>query len=273
MKKNKEAKPFSFTLTDDYNISLNVSAAGKSIRENKINWYSSPVDFYTLHYISEGSGNYSCENGSFDVNARDIVVIYPGQSSRLTVNKVPYVHYWINLKGVDVENLLGCTDIMRDNPVFTFDKDISEFFEKIYNNQGPEPYHQAEMLSRLYYIFAILMKNSKRSAKADSKKYHITRFTDYIQKNFSNNILIGDIAKYMGFSESQLYRLISEEFGVSPLKFLNEYRINQSKTLMKNKDLKIKSIAKMCGFSDPLYFTKAFVKHVGITPTEYRNKN
>lgn len=273
MKKHNVVEPFSFTFSDDYNISASISAAGKSIRENKIDWYSSPVDFYTLHYISEGEGVYTCEDGSFDVRAQNIIIIYPGQSSRLTVNTVPYVHYWLNIKGVDIENLLRCTDISRKNPVFAFNTDQSSFFEKIYNNQGPEPYRQAEMLSRLYHIFAMLMKNSKKSVKSNAKNYYITKFTDYIQKNFSNNILIGDIADYMGFSESQLYRLVSEEFGVSPLKFLNEYRINQSKTLLKNKELKIKLVAKMCGFSDPLYFTKTFAKHVGVTPTEYRIKN
>lgn len=269
--KNPEL-PFSHTLSGDYNISMTVSAVGRSIREKKINWYSSPVDFYTLHYVSEGKGIYSCGDSSFSVKSKDIIVVYPNQPAQLTVEETPYIHYWINIKGIDIENLLSFTDITKECPVFSFIKSKTDFFEKLYLIQGPEPSRQAEMLSKLYSLFAILMSNSENSKTVNSKKYYITKFVDYIRNNYSNNILIDDIAGHVGFSTSQLYRIVSEEFGISPLKFLNEYRIKKSKAYLKKKELKISHIAHLCGFSDPLYFTKVFVKHTGCTPTEYRNR-
>ena len=40
--------------------------------------------------------------------------------------------------------------------------------------------------------------------------------------------------------------------------------------LLESTEMKINEIAKKCGFEDPLYFTQAFKKNYGATPSEYR---
>lgn len=272
MDKKHNNPAYSFFLSDNYNMSLNVAAIGKSLRNEKIDWFSSPVDFYTLHYISKGKGVYSQGKNSFNVEEKDVIIIFSGKPAQLTVTSVPYIHYWINFKGIDIQNLLSYTNITRETPVLKVNKDLTGFFESLYKEQGPEPYRQAQILSRLYSLFAVLMKNSANNKKIDYKKYYISKFITYIEENYSNNILVSDIAHYVGFSTSQLYRVVSEEFGVSPVKFLTDYRIKKAKSLLKQPDIKINVVAKQCGFSDSLYFSKTFSRYTGMTPTEYRDK-
>lgn len=49
-------------------------------------------------------------------------------------------------------------------------------------------------------------------------------------------------------------------------------KINKAKALLHDTDISIKSICIETGYSDPNYFSRIFKKHVGITPTEFREK-
>ena len=54
-----------------------------------------------------------------------------------------------------------------------------------------------------------------------------------------------------------------------PAQFLIRYRINEACSILKNSDLSISEVAVSTGFSDPLYFSRAFKKVKGISPRAY----
>ena len=58
--------------------------------------------------------------------------------------------------------------------------------------------------------------------------------------------------------------------GKSPKEYLTEYRIKQACRLLKETDLSISAIAYSVGFENNLYFSKAFKKQKGLSPSEYR---
>ena len=62
---------------------------------------------------------------------------------------------------------------------------------------------------------------------------------------------------------------------MSPLTYLMEKRIDCAKQLLlrrnnNDSNYSIKEIAEMCGFSDPLYFSRYFKKITGVPPKEYK---
>ena len=54
--------------------------------------------------------------------------------------------------------------------------------------------------------------------------------------------------------------------------YLTELRIEYSLKLLMDKQLKLYHIAEIVGYEDPNYFAKIFKRHVGMTPSEYREK-
>ena len=73
-----------------------------------------------------------------------------------------------------------------------------------------------------------------------------------------------------GYSESHFRRIFKEAVGVSPIYFLNHYRIEHARSLMKLRSTaSVKTIAQESGFADPDYFARFFKKCTGQTPTEY----
>ena len=78
------------------------------------------------------------------------------------------------------------------------------------------------------------------------------------------------MAMSVGVSEDYLGRIFLQELGLSPMEYLNRYRIKEAKVLLNHTCASITEIADQVGFDDPAYFSRAFRKQVGISPRAYR---
>ena len=81
-----------------------------------------------------------------------------------------------------------------------------------------------------------------------------------------------DIAYYVGISRSHLFRSFQHYMSRSPKEYLTEYRIKQACHLLRETDLSVSAIAYSVGFENNLYFSKAFRKQKGLSPSEYRKE-
>jgi len=92
----------------------------------------------------------------------------------------------------------------------------------------------------------------------------------YINKHFTENITIADLAEKAGFSQYHFIRIFKKETGMTPYEYIINIRINTAKYLLRNSQLSVKDICFSTGFSSESVFCNAFKKRLGITPTEYR---
>jgi transcriptional regulator GlxA family with amidase domain len=94
----------------------------------------------------------------------------------------------------------------------------------------------------------------------------------WIEKHLSKPIQIEDLAKRMNMSLRSFQRHFTEDMGMSPIKYLQQRRVEKTKQLLRNSQLKIESLMLEAGFNDAASFRKVFVREVGVTPSEYRSK-
>jgi len=93
---------------------------------------------------------------------------------------------------------------------------------------------------------------------------------DYIKRNYHRKITLKDVADYVKLSHSYFSRLFKTEMSMTFTHYLNQVRIQQSKSLLLNENISLVDIALLTGFEDQSYFTKVFRKHVGISPGKFR---
>ena len=74
----------------------------------------------------------------------------------------------------------------------------------------------------------------------------------------------------MGLSEGETSRTFKKLTGKSPMDYVIHYRIKVATILLKNTSKSITDIAFEVGFSSSNYFTIAFKKITGLTPSEYK---
>ena len=105
--------------------------------------------------------------------------------------------------------------------------------------------------------------------KSSQNKY-IIKVRDYIQEHYNEDISFEELAGRIGISYSYLRRLFNEELNMSITDFLNTYRIEKAKSLLKNSSLTLQKIAQRVGYNNVQSFKRYFKKYEGITPSEYR---
>jgi AraC-like DNA-binding protein len=80
-------------------------------------------------------------------------------------------------------------------------------------------------------------------------------------------------ARLVGRSPSTVTRLFKKVTGKSFKQYQTAYRMQQAASQLENlPNRPVADIAQMVGYADPLYFSRAFHKQYGCSPSEYRRK-
>lgn len=100
---------------------------------------------------------------------------------------------------------------------------------------------------------------------------YIEEVLQYIKDNYREKISVEDIAAQVQLSSSHLFAVFKKQMGVSPISFLNSYRMSIAAKQLQATANPINQISAEVGIEDSIYFNKIFKKHYQMSPTEYRN--
>lgn len=107
----------------------------------------------------------------------------------------------------------------------------------------------------------------------DKAEQIVEKVKAYVLKNYMRSDLSLDaIASLLGINPSYLSGLFKKSTGVGFSSFVSDLRISKAKQLLADPLRSASEIAEMTGYDSSSYFTKAFKKSTGMTPTEYRSK-
>ena len=131
---------------------------------------------------------------------------------------------------------------------------------------------ELDYLLVIYEIINYIYKNKELiEVKNQGKKNeNLLKVLNYIYQNFSFQIKVETLASIMGLSEGETSRTFKKLTGQSPMDYVIHYRIKIATILLKNTSKSITDIAFEVGFSSSNYFTIAFKKITGLTPSEYK---
>lgn len=260
---------------------------------------SIPLDFdkVPLHwheemeiiYIKKGHGYVTVDLKQYKVSRSTIVLILPGQ--------LHSIEQYDDLS-MEYENILFNVNMLISR---TEDTSSTEFLRPLLNGKITipsvfsivSPHYEAiascidacddicqtkpegydlfikGKLFELFYILSNHCRNEKnpRTLKSLDKTKIVLK---YIETNYMHKITIADAAKQLDFSESHFMRYFKETMGTSFIDYLREYRLTMAARLLIASDATILSISEEVGFENLSYFNRAFKKHYGITPSQYR---
>ncbi|MEY8392417.1 response regulator [Lachnospiraceae bacterium] len=88
--------------------------------------------------------------------------------------------------------------------------------------------------------------------------------------DYNKDISLTKLAKKYGISPGYLSMQIKQELGISFSEFITTKRMQKAKELLQNETFSVSEVATAVGYHDYFYFTKAFKKMLGISPSKYR---
>lgn len=107
----------------------------------------------------------------------------------------------------------------------------------------------------------------------DSKHKNVIRkAVNYMKANCSMDLNLGELADHVGYSHSHFSKVFKEEMGCGFRVYLNQLRVEKSKSLLLSGTASISEICSMCGFDDQSYYCKVFKKITGVTPDKFRKQ-
>lgn len=79
-----------------------------------------------------------------------------------------------------------------------------------------------------------------------------------------------ELAHQVGTNQQRLTRIFREQVGMSAYEYLQEMRLERGRSLLGDTDLQVQLIADRVGYRNAGDFTRAFRRHFGVTPRQYR---
>lgn len=241
-------------------------------------WGPGVRDHYLLHYIISGKGVYQTKEQTFRLQKGDLFLALPDRVISYTADsRDPWTYEWVGFQGSDAGTILRRTDFSENQLVLrniSFGDEIKDCLDWISAGFGSTYASMARMTAGLYLLFAILSEHMQPRPEGAEGKHadRVQKALKFISVKYSYGITIDEVAEYTGVSRSTLFREFREEMGVSPKEYLDRFRIERAARLLDTTDLKVSAVAASVGYENGLYFSKAFKKYTGKSPTQYRNQ-
>ena len=167
---------------------------------------------------------------------------------------------------------LHCFD--RENPdIVTLSLKHSDVFSDIFRSmyeiwQQRKPGYQNRCTALLYTLFEKMeqaehtWENPKSAIIRSGVLYMNMHYTD-------SAFTLSEPAEKCNISDVYFRKIFKEIYGISPAKALIHMRIEHAVRLLESGYYRVNEVAQMTGFSDVKYFSTAFKKETGKTPSEY----
>ncbi len=223
---------------------------------------------YHIVFVCEGQC-YAVYDGKEYVLKNGDFIIYPPNIYQKYALKSEGKYLWIHFAGHSVNEILS-----EANLSFGVHRALSAPTVARANFESLISYYHGVQNTRLSYSFLKLLYNlSELESNSSRISENISKTVSYINTNYEKKITLDELAEISGYSKSRFMNVFSKAIGMTPIKYLNKIRISCAAELLASDGQSISEIAFACGFDDSLYFSRAFKKIYGISPSEFREKN
>lgn len=97
----------------------------------------------------------------------------------------------------------------------------------------------------------------------------INQVIEYLQKHYAEPIRLSALAQKFNYNPDYLSQIFKQHTGKNFVNFLTDLRMQKAKERMEQGEKRIKEIALEVGYSNEMYFSTAFKKYTGMSPSQY----
>ncbi len=115
-----------------------------------------------------------------------------------------------------------------------------------------------------------LFRSDDERSAGDLSDARLKRVIEYMSTNFGEQISLEQLAHEAGISKYHFVRLFRRKVGVTPVRHLSQIRLEAARDLLITTNLRIRDVARICGFIAPSHFSTAFAARYGKTPDKFR---
>ncbi len=252
-----------------------------------------PLDFYIdrpngmhgfiINLTIEGKGRVFEGQDSFSVEPGDLLLFPPDAVHYY--GRAPdadkWWHRWIYFQPrgfwrswLNWEQQVRSVHVLRAKGSAFFNE-MAHLFADVEKLVARNDYLSADLaFNRLEFILLSCLREDRvsqmKNAPIDER---VLAACQLISSDLQNSASVSEIATRVCLSPSRLSHLFRKHLGMGVVQWRECQRLQYAKQLLRVTNVPIKSLSHMVGYDDPLYFSRVFRRHVGMSPYSFRARS
>jgi AraC family transcriptional regulator, arabinose operon regulatory protein len=229
-------------------------------------------------YCARGGGWCEIAGRRREVDEDELLVIPPATPHVYgAAKKLPWTIHWFHAVGSNVPYYLEKLEVTELKPVVRLGGDVQLFslFEDVLEGleHGSTLTHLTYAAHSLSHLMGVILRHKDEYWRGESDvKERIAKSVEFMKDHLREPLRIATLAAVVNLSRSHYTEIFHRVTGYAPLMYLNHLRMQCAVQLLNSSNLSIKAISEHLGFSDQFYFSRAFTKLHGHSPSEHRKR-
>lgn len=189
-----------------------------------------------------------------------------------------------SLENLEIRHLL--TLFLRSNkvanryaqthPLWT---ELNDEMEKAYlEHTHAQVGYEYSILSCLFRIIVPMLRLYQQELTSNPPYQYANQYMrlkpaiDFMEEHLAEKVYMESVCKKVNMNLYYFSSLFKKVFGLPPVQYLIQLRIDHAKRLLLDEERSISEIAELCGFCNINYFDKVFKEKSGFTPMDFRKR-
>ena len=193
----------------------------------------------------------------------------------------PWEYYWLGFSGPWGESVLSEMQLDAAHPIADL-RNSDALFALLDRMVGAIHPHSGYLtLTGLLFELMDVLRDSRGSGEGarpaatrrnlqEKNVQLVENIKIMVENSFGEKLNISEIARNLGYSRSYMTEVFHRETGLSISQYITESRLQRAELMMRDPSHSVQQIAYLCGYSDPLFFSRMFKKRFGVSPRSFR---
>lgn len=266
-------------VNEEYPLFVCSCGAYRMLSRPKLHTYrpNGRVDYQIL-YIASGKAYFSFNGKEQMITAGNMVIYRPLEEQHYYYYSTDHTEfYWMHFTGNNVENILYKYGITKDMHVIHTGTSLEYkniFLQIIKELKLCKEDYEELLMNYLQHLLILIHRaiTSTPRSKPSSLIHEMDAAVRYFHENYNKPISIENYAAEHHMSVSWFIRNFKDYTNSTPTQYLLTLRIQNAQTLLESTSYNVTEIAEIVGYDNPLYFSRIFKKHNGMSPSDFRKQ-
>ena len=231
------------------------------------------VQNYELELYTENQGLSYLNELTFHIKQNTLLLAKPGDTRRTALpSSCFFVHFEVNDTKLAEEIDSFSSLVHMPTP-----QNTKELFDDVISNYASLKHFDNVLATAKVMDLLHTIKEAEGIFTVQPSAHNINHIyqlaLQYIDHTYTRSISVEEIATNCSVSTSYLYKVFAKLANTTPNNAILNRRITEAKKLILLKKYTLTEISIMCGFNSPAYFSDAFKRVTGVSPSVYQKEN
>lgn len=230
-----------------------------------------------LFYCVRGIGEFRMQDKVLPVGSDDMIIVNPNvEHTETSVPSNPLEYIALGISGVDL--IFNAQDQQCSVLNYRGSRtEIVALLRMLISEASNQPQGWENVCQHLLVVLLSLLLRHTHFTLNIEQGLHTNKecaaARRFIDEHFAEPIDLETLSNITHVNKYYLAHSFKREYGISPINYLIERRIRESKYMLEHTDYALSQIAHFLGFSSSSYFSQSFRRFTGQSPTDYRKQS